>query len=66
MAMVVMECCKHGVHPNSIVIVVTLMDCSETKALGGVHEIETVDGERATALTPDTGSGAEGGERRMR
>ena len=34
--------------------------------LGGVHETEILGGERATALTPDTGSGAEEGERRMR
>ena len=34
--------------------------------LGGVHETETVDGERATALTLDTGQGAEAGERRMK
>ena len=32
---------------DSIVIVVTLMDCSEIKVLSGVHEIDTVDGERA-------------------
>ena len=35
-------------------------------AVGGVHETKTLGGERATALTPDTGPGAEGGEQRMR
>ena len=36
-------------------------------ALGGVHETETMDGElRATALTPNTGPGAEGGKTKMR
>ena len=34
--------------------------------LAGIYENETLGGERATALMPDTETGAEEGERRMR